>query len=575
MAHPLGLNRIENIVLLILRRMRPPLLILLGVYALSVLGLSLIPGQAEDGTPWNMSIFHAFYFVSYMATTIGFGEIPHPFTDAQRLWVSLSLYASVVAWIYALGTILALVQDKTFQNALSEYLFMLRIRRMREPFHLICGYGQTGSALVRALTRRGQHVVVIDSDEIRTRVIQLHNLRSYVPVLHGDAGVTRHLQEAGLQHRYCAGVVALTNDNEVNLKIAISAKLLNPRLKVISRADSHDIEANMASFGTDHIVDPFDTFAGHLAIAFQAPCLYLLDCWLTGREGSAPSDPVHPPRKGLWIVCGFGRFGKAVCTRLNDEDLEVVVIEANPKLTGPPYGRLVIGGGTEADTLIEAGIERAVGLVAGTDDDANNLSIVMTARELRPEVFVVIRQNEHDNRDIVQAVDADMVMHASAIIADKIRVLLATPMLYEFMSLSLYKDDTWTCELADRVSSLVRDQVPMIREWPIEPTRFGAVHDFISEGGEFTIKDLLRDPWRRTRQLKAVVLLIQRGEEHLLLPDQDSPLLIGDRLLMCGNGVAFTRMSWTISHHNTLDYVKTGNDLPQSWLWRKWLVRGK
>ena len=101
----------ENIVFLILRRMRQPLLTLLVVYALSILGLTLIPGRDADGNVWHMSIFHAFYFVSYMATTIGFGEIPYAFTDAQRLWVSLSLYASVIAWIYAFGTILALVQD--------------------------------------------------------------------------------------------------------------------------------------------------------------------------------------------------------------------------------------------------------------------------------------------------------------------------------------------------------------------------------------------------------------------------------------------------------------------------------
>ena len=94
------------------------------------------------------SFFHAFYFVSFMATTIGFGEIPYEFTDAQRLWVSLSLYATVVSWIYAIGTILSLVQDKTFQAAIAENRFARHIRHMREPFHLICGYGETGSALV-------------------------------------------------------------------------------------------------------------------------------------------------------------------------------------------------------------------------------------------------------------------------------------------------------------------------------------------------------------------------------------------------------------------------------------------
>ncbi len=566
----------ENIVFLILRRMRQPLLTLVVVYAVSIFGLTLIPGRDADGNTWYMSIFHAFYFVSYMATTIGFGEIPHRFNDAQRAWVGLSMYASVTAWIYAFGTILALVQDRTFQNALAESRFARHIRKFREPFHLICGYGETGSALVKSLTQRGQHAVVIDIDETRTNIIQLQELRESVPALHGDAAIIRNLQKAGLEHPVCAGLVALTDDNDVNLKIAITGKLLNPELKVICRADSHDVEANMASFGTDHIVDPFDTFATHLAVAFQAPCLYLLQLWLTGREGAALADPVYPPQGGHWIVCGYGRFGKAVCARLQDEGIDIVVIEANPDTTGRPDGEFVAGRGTEAVTLEEAGIEHAAGLVAGTDDDANNLSIVMTARELNPEVFVVVRQNQHDNHDIIAAVDADMVMHPSAIIADKIRVLLATPMLYEFMSLALYQDNSWACELISRVSALVRREVPLIREWSLVPGESGLLHEYLMQGQVFTIGDLLRDPWRRERCLPAIVLLVRRRNDRLLLPDPDTPLRADDRLLICGNRVAFTRMHWCVAHQHALDYIHTGEDRPQGWVWRKlaaWLAR--
>ena len=543
----------ENIVFLILRRMRQPLLTLLVVYAVSVLGLTLLPGRDADGNLWYMSIFHAFYFVSYMATTIGFGEIPNAFTDAQRLWVTLSLYASVVAWIYAFGTILTLVQDKTFQEAIAENRFARRIRAMREPFHLVCG----------------QHAVVIDIDDTRTSMIQLQDLREFVPALHGDAAVTRHLQEAGLQHPSCVGVVALTDNNDVNLKIAITAKLLNPEVKVICRADSHDVEANMASFGTDHIVDPFDTFAAHLAVAFQAPCLYLLQRWLTGRDGSSLCEPVYPPRDGHWIVCGFGRFGKAICARLKDEGIDVVVIEAHPESTGTPEGEFVEGRGTEAETLLEARIEEAAGLVAGTDDDANNLSIVMTARELNEKVFVVVRQNQHDNREIISAVDADMVMHPSAIIADKIRVLLATPMLYEFTSLALYQDERWACELASRVSALVRDEVPQVREWSLDDSCAAALCAYLEQGGHFLLGDLLRDPWQRERSLKAIVLLVHRRNDRLLLPDGDLPLKAGDCLLIAGNHSAFTRMQWSASHSHTLQYIRTGEDRPEGWLWKK------
>ena len=563
----------QNIVFLILRRMRQPLLTLLVVYAISILGLSLIPGRDAAGNLWYMDIFHAFYFVSYMATTIGFGEIPYAFTDAQRLWVSLSLYASVIAWIYAFGTILTLVQDRTFQHAIAESRFARRIRRMREPFHLVCGYGETGTALVQALTSRGQRAVVIDIDEVRTNSIQLQDLREFVPALHGDAAVTRHLQEAGLQHPYCAGVVALTDDNDVNLKISITAKLLNPRVKVISRADSHDVEANMASFGTDHIVDPFDTFAGHLGVAFQAPCLYLLHRWLTGREGLALSEPVYPPKDEHWVVCGYGRFGKAICARLESEGIEVVVIEARPDLTGQPASGFVAGRGTEAVTLSEARIETASGLVAGTDNDANNLSIVMTARELNPDVFVVVRQNEHGNADIIAAVEADMVMHPSALIADKIRVLLATPMLYEFVSLALYQEESWACELVSRVSALVHDHVPSIREWLLSESETRVLHEYLSQGGQLTVRDLLLDPWQREEVLKAIVLLIHRRNDRLLLPDPDTPLKVGDRLLLCGNRAAFTRIQWTLSNRHTLDYVRTGQEQPQSWIWRELMKR--
>ena len=82
------------VVFLALRRLRGPLIILISVYGIAVLGLTLIPGVNPEGNPESMSIFHAFYFVSFMGSTIGFGEIPHPFTDAQRMWVLVCIYFS-------------------------------------------------------------------------------------------------------------------------------------------------------------------------------------------------------------------------------------------------------------------------------------------------------------------------------------------------------------------------------------------------------------------------------------------------------------------------------------------------
>ena len=563
----------NTFVFLIFRRMRRPLITLLLVYSVAVLGLTLIPGRDADGNVWHMSIFHAFYFVSYMGTTIGFGEIPHEFVDAQRLWVTFFIYATVIAWIYAIGTVLTLVQDKTFQSALAEMRFARRIRRFTEPFFLVAGYGQTGSELVRALTRREQHAVVVDINEQRVNHIKLENLPESVPALHGDARSPKHLLEAGLQHPHCAGVVALTDNNEANLKIAITSKLLHPKIKVICRADSRDIEDNMASFGTDYIIDPFDTFALHLVTAIQSPGLYLLHQWLTGAAHSELVAPVYPPSTGTWVVCGYGRFGQAVYHRLKKEGLDIVVVEATPEKTGQPEEGVILGRGTEADTLEAAGIGDAVGLVAGTDDDANNLSIIMTARELNPDLFVVARQNHRDNQALFDAVEAEIVMHPGIIIANRIRVLLATPMLYEFTQLVKSQDDAWACELISRVIAVVSSEVPDVWITTIDERGAPALLSWLERGKRGpTVADLLRLPSDRDVQMPAIALMLRHNGGREIMPGPETRVREGDSILWCGRYSVRQRMLWILQNDHLLSYAITGEVQPQGLFWR-WMQR--
>ena len=564
---------IENIIFLIFRRMRTPLIALVVTYSVAVVGLVLIPGQDGDGNPWHMDFFHAFYFVSFMATTIGFGEIPYAFTDGQRLWVIFGIYATVVVWIYSIGTLITLLQDRTFQQAMTELRFTRRIRHLREPFYLVCGYGETGGALVRALTDRNQRAVAIDILEQRINLLQLENLREYVPALCADARRPVHLLEAGLNHPRCSGVVALTNVNETNLKIAITAKLLHPEIRVICRADSHEVEANMASFGTDYIYDPFDTFAAYLATALKAPCLTLLHDWLTGLQGDDLKEPLYPPARGLWILCGFGRFGKAVYQYFREQGIEVVVVEAQPEKTGAPSEGCVVGRGTEAVTLEEADIHRAVGLVAGTADDADNLSIILTALDLNEDLFVVARENHLDNEGLFQAIDAQkIVMHASSIVANQIRVLLGTPLLSQFEHLARAQDDAWACELISRISGLVHEQVPEVWEVEIDRQQAHAVCELTLDGSPVTLGEIMRDPRERERRLPCIALLLVRGNRREVLPAAEIRLRERDRLLFCGRLAARTRMEWTLQNLNALSYVLTGASRPQGAVWR-WIAR--
>ena len=102
-------TRTSRVTFIVLRFMRAPIIVLISIYAIAMAGWVVIPGIEVDGEVQRLSFFHAFYFLTYTATTTGFGELPVKFTDAQRMWGIICLYASVVAWLYAVGAIIRLL----------------------------------------------------------------------------------------------------------------------------------------------------------------------------------------------------------------------------------------------------------------------------------------------------------------------------------------------------------------------------------------------------------------------------------------------------------------------------------
>src|SRR5574343_937982 len=301
---------------LVLRRMRAPIIVLIVIYAVSIFGLTLVPGvDAEGKVAAPMSFFHAFYFISYTATTIGFGEIPTAFSDAQRLWVTFCIYLTVVGWSYSVLTLIALLQDKGFQNTLTTNRFARRVRQINEPFYIVCGCGETGSLICKTFDRIGHAFVVVEKDELRVEELDLLDFKTDTPAMAGDARLPENLNMAGLRHKHCRGVLAITNDEQTNLAVAIGVRLLNPDIPVIARAEQKSVAANMASFGTDHIINPYERFADSLALAVAAPQRFRLIELLTSLPETPLAEPHQPPH-GHWILCGYGRFGHLLVDHL-------------------------------------------------------------------------------------------------------------------------------------------------------------------------------------------------------------------------------------------------------------------
>src|SRR3954470_3388867 len=268
-AHLESSSQASSTVFMVMRRMRAPLITLIVIFSVSVAGLALIPGVDADGQPAKLSLFDAFYFMSYTATTIGFGELPWPFTAEQRLWVTFSIYLSVVGWAHAIGPLLTLLQDRSFRQALALQRFTRKVARLREPFLLVAGYGRAGELLAQAFDALGQQLVVIDESSDRVDALDLASFHADIPGLVADAANPHHLSAAGLDHPFCTGVLALTNDDETNLAVTMTAALLRPDLPVVSRTVSATVAERMQAFGTPAVVNPFHRFGEHLRLALN------------------------------------------------------------------------------------------------------------------------------------------------------------------------------------------------------------------------------------------------------------------------------------------------------------------
>ena len=553
-------------IFLVLRRMRAPLIVLIVIYAIAVLGLTMIPGVDAEGRPWRMSIFHAFYFMSYTATTIGFGEIPYAFSDAQRMWVTFSIYLTVIGWAYAIGTMLAMLQDRSFRQALAVRRFASRVRALKEPFVLVAGYGRAGRRLARSLDAIGRRFVVVDVAQDRIDELALEPFRVDAPALAIDARNPDHLMLAGLGSAACATVVALTGDDEANLAVTMAAALERPGLPVIARAESPVVAGRMRAFGVPVVVNPFDLYGDYLRIALRAPSSLQLIEWISA-DPQASRPPLRTPPRGRWIVCGYGRFGAEVAADLRAEGLEVTVIEAAEATADDPA--IITGSVTESDVLASARPQDAVALVAATDNDTTNLSVIAEARKLNPALYVVARQNQPPNAPLFRAVRVDFAMIASQILVHEILPIITAPLLARFLAAVPGEGDAWAAALVSRLEELCGERVPS--RWLVRLDAEGApaLLRWFAAKRTLTIGELLREREEGGNAIPALPLMLVRGEETVLAPGDEVALAPGDEIVFAGRSSGRRALAQLCHSDGVRDWVLLGRDVPSSWVWRR------
>ncbi|MFT4173660.1 MAG: NAD-binding protein [Rhodocyclaceae bacterium] len=554
--------------LLILRRMRRPLIVIIVVLSISVFGLAHMPGMDAEGRPATLGYFHALYIVSYTATTIGYGEVPYPFSEAQRAWVIFSIYLSVTTWAYAVGSILHMTRDPAFRTALARNQFVARVRRLEEPFILIVGYGQSGMLLARMLDRMGWRTVVVELRPERAARMDLEEYIRQPIVLAADGRLPDVLVDAGVTDRMCQTMVALCGNDEIVQSVAVSGTILNPGLRIIARVTSLIAEENLDPFPRIETVNAFETFASNIGFDLGAPEKLRVEEWLTGLPGSLRPGILGLPM-GHWIICGYGRFGHYVAHALQEAGATWTAIDDNPALKEQSN---LIRRSYSREALYEAGIERAVGLVVGTDQDPINLAAVNRARQINPKLFIAIRQTHAMNASLIEAARADVRFIQADVISHEVRQLITSPLLNRFLT-ALRAD---TGDLVERTEHLlesrVRDTVPYL--WVLScMTSYPALREALSPemSPALTLADFLMHPNNATELIPAAPLLLLRGREQMLLPSPELTLKAGDKILFAGAwGAEQTQRQYLFST-SAPQAMRLGIEPPRSWLFR-WLA---
>ncbi|MEJ2690800.1 MAG: potassium channel protein [Deltaproteobacteria bacterium] len=211
-----------------------------------------------------------------------------------------------------------------------------------------------------------------------------------------------------------------------------------------------------------------------------------------------------------YIVCGFGRIGKVICRELASNEKPLVVIENDPhELEALKEEEFLFVDGDAADdkVLLKAGVERARGLIAVVSTDAANVYIILSARGLNPDLFILARSSAEKNVEtkLIRA-GANKVISPYFIGATRMAQLLVRPTVIDFIDLTVHAG-----ELGLRLEEMM-----------------------VSQKSALCNKSLQDSGLRKEYDL--IVVAIKRSEGKMLFnPTLHTTILGGDTLILLGD----------------------------------------
>jgi Trk K+ transport system NAD-binding subunit len=543
---------------IIIRRLRIPLIVIIVTFTISILGMMIIPGVDAEGKVYHLNFFDAFYFVSYMASTIGFGESPYDFTYPQKLWVSFSIYLTVVGWFYGIGTIVALIQDKILSVEISRSKFIRDIKGLNEPFILIIGYNNVTKNLIKRLDKIPKRMVVIDVSEANIDALDLENYHPRIPAFHGDLFDSAFLEMAGLRSPMCESIVIVFDKENKNTKIAMMCKYLNPQAKIILRSNTQHNNDYLNTMGITHIENPFKVISSRLYLAIKAPHLWMLEMWVHGHPLHISKKEKIPP--GKFVIFGYGRMGKSLEEGLSKAGVKYSFIDASELFSNKHKLELVFSEKILESRLIDAGIDDAAVVVAGTREDMINLAVIMLSKKHNPNIYTIARENFLTDLSVFKAAKIDRNYILEEIVANKTYNYIAMPLANAFISNINERDDEWGEKVVNKIINKM-GRKPHLCEMSVTYKQAFALYNSIKNGTKISLKILKRSRSDYKKNNALIFLLVKRKGVIHLLPSDDFLLEIDDEMLIVCNKESEVDLAYILNNYYELHYVINGKEL--------------
>lgn len=254
-----------------------------AVIALFIVILSGVSGYMVI-EKWNL--FDSLYMTVITIASVGFGEV-HGLTNNGRIFTIILILCGSATMIYGLSILTAFIVEGELTDVLRRRKMKNAIAKL-ENHYILCGLSSTGRYIAKELVKTGRKFVVIDSDGQKIREFNDPNIM----IIEGDATHEAVLESANI--RKAGGLLtALHNDGD-NLFVVVTAKGLNPSLKIVAKAINEESEKKLRQVGANYVVMP--NFIGGMRMAsemIRPSVVSFLDNMLRSKDATVRVEEIH------------------------------------------------------------------------------------------------------------------------------------------------------------------------------------------------------------------------------------------------------------------------------------------